>query len=207
MKRILLLTVVTLSLFSFSHKPATSSWKLVYINTFTDLNGNDITAKMAPYFGKPNDYFINDNNYKAYNENNKLMYLYNSSTNVYYSVINHAAEKIDAAQATPEKPRVRKLSEKVTIAGYQCSGIEMETSSSTSVYYFTPAIAINKAAYAKHNFGDWNAYLEASNGAVPLKMIQTDKKMGFKWTSVAAQAIKVNLPGTDFELPPGVMLK
>ena len=207
MKRICLLTVVTLSLLSFSHKPTTSSWKLVYVNSFTDLKGNDMTAQMARYFGKQNDYFIDDNNYKAYNENNKLMYLYNSSTNLYYSFINQTAEKIDAGQVTPEKPVVRKLPGKETVAGYECSGIEMETSSSTYVYYFTPSVSINKAAYAKHNFGDWNAYLEASNGAVPLKMIYTDKKLGFKWTSIAAQVIKVNLPEKDFEVPAGAMLK
>jgi hypothetical protein len=72
MKKIICLNLL-LTILSTSPDDHRFSGKIIYINTFTDLNGNDLTQKFSPFFGTENSYFINDSNYKAYNENNRLV--------------------------------------------------------------------------------------------------------------------------------------
>ena len=203
------LAATILALVSFTERMESFSGKIVYVNTFSDLKGNDITDRMVSYFGKQNNYFINDSNYKAYDENNELLYLYNSSTNVYYScdAKENTAEKIDAGTITARKIRVRSLQDKETICGYECSSVEKKTESGTTVYYFTPLIRIDKKNYSKHNYGEWNACLDATNGALPLKIIYTDRKVGYIWTAVAKEVTNITLAQKDFAFPAEVKLK
>ena len=203
MKRTLVIIILTLSLFSFSHKPAGTGWKIVYVNTFTDLKGKDMTAELAPMFGKLTEYYIDDNNYKGYNEDKKLLYVYNSATNIYYSylTLNNTSSRILAIKKIPGKVEIRKLSVKETVAGYECTAFELESEEGITVYYYNPAVAVNKAGFAKHGYGDWNLCMDVSNGAVPLKIIYHIKPLGIVWTAVATEVSKVTLTQKDFEIP------
>ena len=207
----LLLTLIALSLtaFSFNAKAQNFSGKIIYVNTFTDLRKNDITDRMVSYFGKQTSYFINDSNYKAYNENNKLLYLYNSTINTYYSVDRktNTAEKINAETVTAKKIKSKVLQDKETICGYECTSVEVKTETGTTVYYFTPLITIDKTKYSKHNYGEWNSCLDATNGAVPLKIVYTDKKVGYIWTAVAKEVSKLDLTQSDFVFPTDINVK
>lgn len=178
------------------------SGKIAYSNTFTDLNNKDITAQMASFFGKETHYFINDNNYKAYDQNNRLLYLYNASSNVYYSSTSgkNNISQTDAGKPTGEKPEIKMLPGKTTISGYECASLEMKTPSGNTTYFFSPGVQINKNNFQHHHFGNWNAYLKASNGALPLKFIYTDTKNGFIWTCVAKGVESRHLKETDFDI-------
>ena len=206
MTRTLVIIILVLSLFSFSHKPAATGWKIVYVNTYTNLNGKDITAVAAPVSGKLTEYYIDDDNYKGYNEDKKLLYVYNGATNIYYSYLppTKTSSRMDASQQTAEKVEIRKLPVKETIAGYECSAFEIETEEGTTVYYYNPSVAVNKAGFAKHSFEEWNKCLDMSNGAVPLKIVHTLKLPGLVWTAVATEVTKVNLTQKDFEIPEDV---
>jgi hypothetical protein len=206
MKRTLVITIITLSLFSFNHKPPTTGWKIVYVNTFVNSSGKDITEEVASLFGKLTEYYIDDNNYKGYNENKKLMYVYNNATNIYYSYLpqTNTSTRTDASKKTAGKIEIRKLSVKETVAGYECSAFEVETEEGTTVYYYNPSVAVNKAGFAKHSFGEWNACLDMSNGAVPLKIVYNIKSMGIVWTALATEVTRVNLTQKDFEIPEGI---
>jgi len=208
MKKLLILAAMTLTLLSFRDQRVSFSGKLVYVNTFADLKNNDITESMVSFFGSENNYFINDSNYKAYNENNNLLYLYNSATNMYYScdVDKKTAEKINAETITAKKIKIKALNDKETICGYECSSIEVKTESGTTVYFFTPSIVIDKTNYSNHNYGEWNSCLSATNGAVPLKIVYTDKKEGYVWTCKAKEVTKLNLTGKDFEFPSDIKI-
>ncbi len=209
MKQLLILTMLALTLLSFSEEKETFSGKLVYVNTFTDLKNSDITERMVSFFGRENNYFINDSNYKAYDEKNNLLYLYNSATNTYYSCDRgeKTAEKINAEKITAKKIKITSLTNKETICGYECSSIEEKTESGTTVYFFTPAISIDKTNYSKHNYGEWNSCLDAMNGSVPLKIVYTDKKVGYIWTCKAKEVTKLSLTNKDFEFPNDIKIK
>ena len=197
-----IILISTLSLFYVNAYAQSFSGKIQYTNTFTDLKNNDITDRMSSFFGKEKHYFINDSNYKAYNQNNRLAYLYNSSTNTYYSSGggNSKINKTDASTKTTKLYSTKMLPEKITICGYECISMEENTESSTTVYFFSPLVRIDKTSYAKHNFGNWNAYLAATNGALPLKHIYTDKKNGYIWTCTAREIKGQLFTQSDFDI-------
>lgn len=201
--------ILFLAAFSTQAISQNFSGKIVYQNSFTDLKQNDITEKMSGYFGKVNNYFINNSNYKAYNEDNRLLYLYNSSTNTYYSFDpgSNTVQKINAETVTEKKITSKILPGKETICGFECSSVEIQTESGTTIYYFSPLIKVDTKAFLKHNYGEWNYYLGVSGGALPLKIFYTSKKMGFAWTALAIEVKKIDLIQNDFAFPPGIDLK
>ena len=175
--------------------------RIDYKNSFTDLRGTDISSRLSPILGSENAYFINDRNYKASDENKNLLYLYKGETNTYYSINkNKRAQKIDASKTDNGKYVVTKLQRQEKVAGYLCNSIRVEKDTISIVYFYSPLIRVNSSNFAQHNFGQWNKYLAATNGALPLKFILTDQKIGFIWTSVAAQISKEKLTALDFEL-------
>jgi gamma-glutamylcyclotransferase (GGCT)/AIG2-like uncharacterized protein YtfP len=208
MKINLYLLSFLLLLASFKENEKYFTGKLVYQYQFTDLTGNDITDKVAPYVGKEQHYFINEQNYKAYDEQENMVQLYHSSTNTYYAVDKtKRAQKIDASTLTSQKYTVKTLEIKETVAGYECKAMEVETDNGSIIYYYSPQIRVDSKVFSKHNYGEWNKYLEASNGALPLKYVMTNPKQGFVWIATVKQVEKLSLKAQDFELPKEVQVK
>ena len=201
MKKILFLLVMTFTLFSFNRKNETFTGKIVYENTFTNSRHKDVTNRMAPFYGKQNNYFISGGNYKAYNENNDLLFLYNGSTNIYYNweLGKKTAVKFNAEMGATKKWEIKTRSEIDIICGYECASIEVKTEAGTTIYFFTPLIRVDETAFAKHNLGGWNLYLKATNGALPLKYIITDASGNVR-TTIAREVTKLNLTQKDFDL-------
>jgi hypothetical protein len=137
-----------------------------------------------------------------------MVQLYHSSSNTYYSVDKtKTATKIDAATLTSQKYAVRPLKEKKIIAGYECKAIEVETDNGSVIYYYSSDISVDPKVFSRHNFGEWNKYLEASNGALPLKYVMTNSKQGFIWIATVKQVQRLSLTTKDFELPQEVQVK
>lgn len=207
MKKILSILILITVLTSFTSDKDTFVGKIVYKNSFTDLNGNDITDQLAPYLGREQHYFIDNRNYKSHNEQNMLMQLYNSETNSYYYFNkDKTAIKYDASIQTSQKFIVTKLNKKEKIAGYKCESIQVDTDHATTVYYFNKTIRTNPKNFAEHSFGEWNKYLEATGGALSLKFVMTDHRNGYILTSVATGVSKQNLTAADFMFPEDIKL-
>jgi hypothetical protein len=66
---------------------------------------------------------------------------------------------------------------------------------------------VDKNNYAKHNYGEWNSYLNATEGAIPLKIIYSDKKNKFIWTILAKEILYIPMTSKDFEMPAKIVLK
>ena len=181
--------------------------KVLYKYTFTDLKGLDITDKLAPYLGREQHYFIDGKNYKAYDEKGNWVQLYNSETNYYYYFNkDKTVQKIDGSIQASQKAIITKLDIKEVIAGYECEAIQIETDNITTVYYYNASVKTDFKIFSKHNFGEWNKYLEASGGALSLKFVMTDRKLGYIWTSVATEISRQSLTSNDFELPAGLII-
>lgn len=208
MKKLLAILILTLVLTSFSSDRDTFVGKITFNYSFTDLKGNDITDKMALYLGREQHYFIDDFNYKSYDENNTWMQLYNSETNSYYFFNkDNTAKRFDGATQTSQKFIVTKLDKKEKIAGYDCESIQVETDNASTIYFFNKTIKTNPKNFSKHNFGEWNKYLQATDGALSLKYIITDHKNGYISTCVAIEVSKLKLTASDFEFPIDKQLK
>ncbi|MES2764761.1 MAG: DUF4412 domain-containing protein [Bacteroidota bacterium] len=208
MKKIFIFSFLILALSSFTEEKDFFVGKILYKFSFVDLEGNNITDKLAPYFGHEQHYFINNTNYKAYDENNSWTQLYNSESNSYYSFKkDKTAKRFDGALQTSTLSTVMKLDTKETIAGYECESIRIENDNSSTIYYFNPSIKTDSKKFEKHSFGSWNQYLEATNGALPLKFILTNKKNGYVWTSTAIEVSTLELKPADFTFPSDYLLK
>ncbi|WP_162056483.1 hypothetical protein [Pontibacter pamirensis] len=205
-KLVLLFTVfVALAAFKVIVKPFTG--KILYRYSFKDLQGNDINEKLVPYLGSEQHYFIDNKNYKSLYQG-KLQQLYNSETNAYYFIPDgRSAQKLDGSQPTSQIFKVTPLNKTEKVAGYSCKAIQVETDNATTVYFYSPEIRTDKKVFSKHGFGEWNKYLEATDGALALKFVMTDKKNGFVWTSTATEVSKMDFGTGDFVLPRDVVVK
>ena len=206
MKNLLLLLGLFLTFSAFKSNEDFFNGKILYKYTFTDLQGNDINSKLVPYLGSEQHYFIDNKNYKSLNQN-KLQQLYNSETNNYYFFTdNNTAQKFDASKATSEKFNVTRIDKTEKVAGYDCKAIQIETDEAVTIYFYSPQVKTDKKVFARHSFGEWNKYLEETDGALALKYIMTNKKYGYIWTSTATEISKLRLTAKDFSLPEKVQV-
>jgi hypothetical protein len=155
---------------SFKNADNYFSGKITYTNTIVGVSDETLLKQIKASLGEEQLYYINSANYKSYFKENELMQLYNSATNTYYAnpQRNNEIMVIDASKAT-ENCTVTPGTATETILGYPCQSVVIKGAQTTTTYYFSPAIKVNAATYAKHNFGNWNKYMEASKGALPLK--------------------------------------
>ena len=189
-----------LSLCSFG-KRADGPWfsgKIVYHNSFVTLAGQDISDKLTPVLGRENLYYISGDNYKAYTEKKQLLELYNGKTNQFqFFMAGQPPSVSDAATNTPGA-EITPLDQTATVAGYACQSLKIVHDGVTTVYFYSPKFRVNPEQFAKHEFGDWHAYLVASKGALPLRFIVTNPKQGFVMTSEATAVEAMKLTTEEF---------
>jgi len=68
MRTTVILFLCTIAFTSFNQTPKYFSGKIVYRYQLKNVNDSDITDALAKFIGKEQHYFINDINYKAYDE-------------------------------------------------------------------------------------------------------------------------------------------
>src|SRR5262245_57765163 len=202
MKKILPLALLVVVLTSFKSDKNYFVGMILYKNAYTDLKGNNIMERIAPFVCREQHYFIDGKNYKAYDEHNNWVQLYNSATNTYYYFNkDKTATRYDGATVTSQNFVVTKLDTTEKIAGYDCQAIQVERDNSTTIYFFRPAIKTDARAFSRHHFGEWNRYLETTGGALSLKFIMKDHKNGYIWTSTATEVKSLKLEARDFVFP------
>ena len=208
MNKFFLALAIVFTLSSAISIPPPFTGKIQYKYSFSDLEGKDITEKAALVLGREQHYFVSDSNYKSHDESNNITQLYDSRTNTYFGFWkNQTAHRIDALTRTSQKYMIRKLDKTETILGYKCRAIQVETDETSTVYYYSPLLRINPKGFSKHNFGDWNRYLEATDGALSLKYVITNLKKGYVWTIQATKITKMQLGAGDFEFPKMYILR
>lgn len=175
------------------------SGRISYRNTFTSLQGTDLAAQLAPFFGMEQLYYISDGNYKAYNEKKQLIQLYTGATNQYqYFKDGQLVQTFDAANPGSKEVTITQLAETATVAGYACKAVQILADGVTTVYFYAPSLRVKPETYAKHNLGDWYTYLRATQGGLTLKYVMTNPKQGFIMTSEATSVQPMKLNPADF---------
>lgn len=208
MKKSFLVLALAITLTSATLEPDTFTGEIQYKYSFTDLEGNDVTGTRAQELGMEQHYFVSDSAYKSYDESNNITQLYDSRNNIYYGFWkDKTSRQIDALYRSSQQFIITKLDKKEKILGYDCESIRVETDNASTLYYYSPKLRIDRKAFGKHNFGDWNSYLQATNGALSLKYVITYPKEGYVWTIIAQKVTPMKLSGRDFSYPQGYALK
>jgi hypothetical protein len=208
MKYISLLTLLVVILGCSSSKPSNNSnsnenftGKILYKYVFTDnKTGADLTNAMGDVVGTEQHYYINSSNYKANDQNGDLKQLYNSSDNTYYYTDPYTKEilNVDASFNMSEIISITEMEDTETILGRVCNKLVITTKTNETTYFYSKEIAVDPSNFSKHQFGDWSTYLEASNGALPLKYIV--KNNNYTWSSTAVEITPMELTDEDFQL-------
>ena len=181
--------------------------RILYKNMFFTPTGVDITAKVSPAMGAEQDYYINAHNYKSVlNGAAMLMQLYNGETNKYFVVLpNKTAQEIDGSTVSDSVLNVQHLKTDTLILGRKCKAIVVSTVGSITTYFYDPTLKVNKENFKMHEYGNWNRYLQESNGALPIKYTVNTKM--FTWDAEAIKIEEMNLVDKDFELSSDIKVK
>ena len=173
---------------------------IVYKNMFFTPTGIDITDKLSEMMGKEQNYYIKSNNYKSvFNGSAMSMQLYNGFENKCYIIFpNKTGQEIDASVVSDSILSIEHISEDTLLLGRKCKKLVIKSSQSITIYYYDPNLQVDKKQYIKHEFGNWNRYLEETNGALPIKYVV--KNSIFIWDSEAVKIEEMNLMDSDFKL-------
>ncbi|NGP89509.1 hypothetical protein [Fodinibius halophilus] len=162
--------------------------------------GEDITKKMKKFFGTEKHFFINSENYHAYDEEGTLRQLYQSKTNTYYfrSPNNQQLIAVEAEKRVSEIISVEHSTEKTEVMGRSCHKLVIKTEHDETTYWYNPDISVNPKKFKNHNFGGWSTFMKASNGALPLKF--KVEAPNYIWVSEAVAIQEMELSNQDFNI-------
>jgi hypothetical protein len=180
--------------------------EIVYHNTYKSKIPAVNDTKLSGMMGTAENYYIKDGDYRSetngslvlwqlyINADNKLYSKYTSSETVLW---NDGSVKNDAVNSAELHY------DAAVISGYHCDELILNCKSGVEKYYFSSKLPIDSRLYAKHQFGNWYAYLSKAN-AVPLKMIIDNAQFTLESTATAIKPMK--LEKKRFELPAGVKI-
>lgn len=213
--RILAIYIIILSIFSF-HAGAQDSLNrkpyfegsIKYNINFTDLQGNNINKKMAPFFDLEQTMYVDRNNYKMVNQNNQHVKLFQGKYNAYFFFNrDNTAYKIDQTSKSSQRTRVYDVDDVDTILGYPCKAVKVDGDYRAYIYFYNPDIRIDIEPYQNYNMEEWNVYLKAVNGALPLRVITIDIRSKFIEDRIAINVNRKDLHLSEFDFPSTVKLR
>jgi len=126
---------------------------------------------MGQEHGLEQHYFINDQDYVAFDKAGTLEQLYNSKDNKYYFVEDGDIKMISADLAYPPAPKIEASNEKSNVLDYECNAIIFLSDTQKTTYYFSKDISVNPKKFEAHRFGNWATYLNQANGGLALKIV------------------------------------
>ncbi|GAB2968648.1 hypothetical protein GCM10027048_44440 [Hymenobacter coalescens] len=201
MKKTFILGLLFVALAAFRAAAPTFEGRIVYQYSFADLQGQDITAKMTPFFGAQQHYYVKGAAYKAYNEQNEWVQLYEPGPNRYHYFTGGKLAQSFAAGDAASQAKTTALKTSETILGRRCQALQIDADGASTIYFYSPEVRVDPAPYAQHNFGHWNTMLQGTNGGLPLKFVSVNPKAGFVMTAVAIEVTPLQLKAEDFALP------
>lgn len=180
--------------------------EIKYNITIEDNSGRGMIDLLTTAFGTGQRFQICGDSYATYDQIDNLRSLYHAADNKYYLIgISKDATLIDGSigGAATTNP-VQKTDEKVL--GHSCQKVAITTDGVTTTYYFSDDFKVNAALFSKHQFMGWAAFMTASEGALPLKIVKEYGTQKFKVTYTATETKVKRLSEKDFELPSDIVV-
>lgn len=170
------------------------SGRIVYENEYQDLAG-----EMLYYAVKPKNWFyIQDNNFKMYDRNQKLTELYIGATNELYRFEKEKAELVADTARPPATAWLKCLPTTATILGYPCQMLQLVRGGVSTLVFYSAELRVNTTDFSRCPVPGWYALLQATDGALPLRTISVDAQHGYTATSEAIAVQAMQLPAGDF---------
>jgi hypothetical protein len=183
------------------------SGKITYQNLFFSLAGKDITLQVNKMMGAEQFYYTNAHNYKSELNGTAITSLiYNGKSNTLYTIFpNNTAQKVDGITQSDSIVKITYFEKDTVISERKCKGLSMEGLKSSYIYYYDPLISVEVENFKDHNYGNWNDYLVASKGALPILYIT--KTPYFNWVAKASKIEELEILDDFFELPKDISIK
>ncbi|RYD99870.1 MAG: hypothetical protein EOP54_02410 [Sphingobacteriales bacterium] len=213
--RILAIYIIILSISIFRagaqdslNRPPYFEGSIQYSINFTDLQDNNINKKMAPFFDLEQTMYVDRNNYKMVNKDNQHVKLFQGKYNAYFFFNrDNTAYKIDQTSKSSQRTRVYDIDDVDTILGYPCKAVKVDGDYRAYIYFYNPDISIDIEPYQNYNMEEWNVYLKAVNGALPLRVITIDIRSKFIEDRMAIKVTRMDLQLSEFDFPSTVKLR
>lgn len=200
---------VLLLVFFLTHNVAALAQNLFegiihYKMNYTDMQGNNINRKMAAFFDLEQHMYISGPNYKVLTSNGNHLKLYQGKSNAYFFFNrDNSAYKIDQTSKTSQWVKVIENKDVDTILGYPCKSVKIDADFRAYIYFYNEHLKIDPTPYKSYNLEEFNAYMKASNGALPLKVIMIDIRSKFIEEKEAMSIEKKALALEEFDFPKG----
>ncbi len=177
--------------------------KVTYQNTYKSKSAAIKDEQLNTMMGTRQDYYIKGGDYKSETNGSFLLWqLYiNKDNKLYSKLANSQAVLWNDGAANPDTVLSSELHKASTkILGYVCDELVLTCKSGVQKYYFNAGLPVDAGLYARHQFGNYYAYLQKAH-AVPLKMIVDNAQFVMESTATEVKPMKLS-PGL-FMLPEG----
>lgn len=181
--------------------------KITYNVTYKSKNPAITDAQFAAMMGSTQEYFIKGGSYKSIMNGELVQWqLYPSQDTLMYSKMSNTPSVywVDARTDDDQILKTEINKGAATILGYLCDELILTCKSGVQKYYFSQKLPLDYTLFAKHNYGNWLAYLKQAK-AVPLKMSADTEMMTIESTATAVKAMK--LESSFFQLAKGSKLE
>lgn len=172
---------------------------ILYNYQYLDSKGNDVTEQVREEKVMQLHYYINDNNYKGIDDKYQLVQLYNARTNIYYYQAGNKFKFMNGGSEHPKDFNIESVSDTLSVLGYLCKSIIVKTEVGSIQYYYSDAIKTSVENFEKNRYNNWNNYLQATNGSIPIKYIITNED-GSKVVVTAIKVEEKNLIEDEFDI-------
>lgn len=174
---------------------------IIYSMDYSDKTGQMDEIQSEKYLGNKQKYFIKEGQYKSVmNGLLNVTQLYTGKDTLYSTI--KGTDTILYIDTKFQKEKVISSiikKNQLSILGYNCNSLELETSDGIIKYYFNEALRIDKDLYINHKKGFWFFCLDKTNGALPIRCVT--ETSDFKLTITAKEIVIKDLDDSEFELP------
>jgi len=153
------------------------------------------------YAVKPKSWFyIQGNCLKSYDRKKQLEELYLGDTKELYRFEKGQAVLVpDTARARPAAaPTCLPIT--ATILGYQCQVLRLTRAGSATLVFYAPGVRVNALAFRQCALPGWYELLQATDGALPLRIITVDTEHDITVTREAIEVRPLPLVAADFTI-------
>ncbi|MFD2034352.1 hypothetical protein ACFSKL_06095 [Belliella marina] len=165
-----------------------------YTYEYFTLEGEDISNQKQEFLPKEQHYYIKEGNYVAFDHDGELMQLYNQGGNAYYYQRGEILYKMDAGSWLQGEEKYTEGKEKLKVLKYRCKSVEKEG----SVTFYSKKVRVDPASFESHTFGNWARYLDFTNGALALKIVNTHGD--YYQVITASKVVPMKLDDEKFDL-------
>lgn len=158
-----------------------------------------LAGETLQYAVKPKSWFyVQGNNLKFFDRKKQLTGLYLGDKNELYRFDNGQAVLEADTTLRPVPPMVTCLPATATILGYSCQVLRLVQDGRPMLVFYSPAVRVSAAGFSRCTLPGWYTLLQATGGALPLRVITVDAEHDITITQEAISVEALPLLASEF---------